>query len=440
MILLLLFISYRSDRDYRRDDRSSYNNRRDDSHRSYPHSSSSSTPAATGPRKYFRKGPTGWDVKPDDASINQPIFRSKESLTNELPLLPSDTAFVDANFIDGPGTQIRHARRLYVGGLENVSDHEVNHFFTDLIRRSMIHPLPKDAQPVISVYINIERKFAFVELMSIELTNALMKADGLLFRNHPLKLRRPGDYAPQTLPPELVDKCEPLDYSKIPGAGTSNTTNAVKNVPSLTRTSGLVTNLPSTNTLQPGAPGTRESPNRIFVANIPSSMNEQQFRDLMGSFGALLNLDWVKGPQPGTHKGYAFCEYVDPNLTDIVITALNGFRVSDRKQLSVSRAVKNQNNTNKSNNAITGSNLIPIGTNNTDNTSTVASSSAVSNTGSVAAVQNIMVPHGIPTRVVCLENMITIEELNNNDDYQDLVEEITEECSKYGNMQISVSI
>jgi len=49
-----------------------------------------------------------------------------------------------------------------------------------------------------------------------------------------------------------------------------------------------------------------------------------------------------------------------------------------------------------------------------------------------------MVPHGIPTRVVCLENMITIEELNNNDDYQDLVEEITEECSKYGNMQISI--
>jgi hypothetical protein len=59
-------------------------------------------------------------------------------------------------------------------------------------------------------YVNPERKFAFVEFNSIELANAIMPLDGLLFKGHPVKIRRPNDYNASVLPPDVVNKVEPL--------------------------------------------------------------------------------------------------------------------------------------------------------------------------------------------------------------------------------------
>ncbi|GMR33456.1 hypothetical protein PMAYCL1PPCAC_03651, partial [Pristionchus mayeri] len=39
---------------------------------------------------------------------------------------------------------------------------------------------------------------------------------------------------------------------------------------------------------------------------------------------------------------------------------------------------------------------------------------------------------GPVTEVLCLMNMVTEEELKNDEDYDDIVEDIKEECSKYG--------
>lgn len=40
----------------------------------------------------------------------------------------------------------------------------------------------------------------------------------------------------------------------------------------------------------------------------------------------------------GTFQGFAFCEYVDPAVTDMAIQGLNGFQLAD-KTLSVQRAM-----------------------------------------------------------------------------------------------------
>ena len=72
-----------------------------------------------------------------------------------------------------PSQQTRHARRLYVGGLGESTEREIGEFFSDLVRNAAVTP-PK-ANPVLSVYINAERKFAFVEFSSIELANAIMQ-------------------------------------------------------------------------------------------------------------------------------------------------------------------------------------------------------------------------------------------------------------------------
>ena len=43
-----------------------------------------------------------------------------------------------------------------------------------------------------------------------------------------------------------------------------------------------------------------------------------QIRELLTSFGPLKAFNLVKDSATGLSKGYAFCEYVDPNITDQV--------------------------------------------------------------------------------------------------------------------------
>jgi RNA recognition motif-containing protein len=98
----------------------------------------------------------------------------------------------------GQSQQTRHARRLYVGGIGEISEPEITAFFNDVIDRALGEK--QEGGSVVSVYINRERHFAFVELRTIELTTACMNLDGVSYNGQPLKIRRPNDYNPATVP------------------------------------------------------------------------------------------------------------------------------------------------------------------------------------------------------------------------------------------------
>lgn len=142
------------------------------------------------------------------------------------------------------------------------------------------------------------------------------------------------------------------------------------------------------------------------------------------SFGQLRAFNLVKDAATGLSKGYAFAEYVDYSITDQVnlnflsvsiyfynktfsfqaIAGLNGMQLGDKK-LIVQRA--------------------SVGAKNTA-------------LGTVAPVQ-IQVPgmslvgaSGPPTEVLCLLNMVTPDELKDEEEYEDILEDIKEECNKYG--------
>lgn len=114
----------------------------------------------------------------------------------------------------------------------------------------------------------------------------------------------------------------------------------------------------------------------------------------------------VKDAATGLSKGYAFAEYVDCNITDQAIAGLNGMQLGDKK-LIVQRASVGAKNTSM-------------------------------NSGQSAPVQ-IQVPGlslvgqgGPPTEVLCLLNMVTPDELRDEEEYEDILEDIKEECNKYG--------
>lgn len=53
----------------------------------------------------------------------------------------------------------------------------------------------------------------------------------------------------------------------------------------------------------------------------------------------------------------------------------------------------------------------------------------------VPGLQNVAGGLGQPTEVLCLMNMVTPEELQDEEEYEDIVEDIKDECSKYGSVK-----
>jgi RNA recognition motif-containing protein len=127
-------------------------------------------------------------------------------------------------------------------------------------------------------------------------------------------------------------------------------------------------------------------------------------KELLLSFGQLKAFNLVKDAATGLSKGYAFAEYIEYAITDQAIAGLNGMQLGDKK-LIVQRA------------------------------SVGAKNAAI---GQVAPVQ-IQVPglsgvgaSGPATEVLCLLNMVTADELKDEEEYDDILEDIKEECNKYG--------
>jgi len=118
----------------------------------------------------------------------------------------------------------------------------------------------------------------------------------------------------------------------------------------------------------------------------------------------------VKDATTGMSKGYAFCEYLDPLITDQAITGLNGMQLGDKKLIVQLASIGAKNMPTV---------VAPIG-----------------------APVSIQVPgltfsgsNAKPTEVLCLLNMVTEEELIDDDEYDEIMEDVKEECNKYGQVK-----
>lgn len=163
-----------------------------------------------------------------------------------------------------------------------------------------------------------------------------------------------------------------------------------------------------------------DSPNKICVSNIPAYIPEEPVTMLLKSFGELKSFVLVKDASteesrvsalsskshilhPNTLQGIAFCEYADPTATTIAVEGLNGMELGDR-HLKVVRA--------------------SIGT-----TQAAGLDMGVNAMSMFAKTTSQDMETG---RVLQLLNMVTVDELLDNDDYEEILEDVQEECAKYG--------
>jgi splicing factor U2AF subunit len=276
----------------------------------------------------------------------------------------------------------RQARRLYIGNIPfGITEDLMINFFNDKMQESRLCSAP--GYPVLAVQINMDKNFAFVEFRSVEETTNAMAFDGIMLQGQALKIRRPKDYAP------------------IPGL----TDSGVKHIP------GVVS------TVVP------DGPNKVFCGGLPTYLSDDQVKELLCSFGDLKSFNLVKDSGTTFSKGYCFFEYVIEGITDAAIQGLNGMQLGDKK-LIVQRA-------------------------------SVGASKMITGEGAdmsmfMPSIPNVSLPINIPglqvagtaqaaTEVLCLMNMVSKEELEDDEEYEGIMEDVREECSRYGEV-VSVEI
>ncbi|TFK51760.1 hypothetical protein OE88DRAFT_1712269 [Heliocybe sulcata] len=152
-----------------------------------------------------------------------------------------------------------------------------------------------------------------------------------------------------------------------------------------------------------------DSPNKVFVGGLPAYLNEEQVMELLTSFGELRAFNLVREGGSGPSKGFAFFEYVDDNVTDVAIQSLNGMELGDR-YLVVQRA-------------------------------SVGAKGGIPNYPyeTFAEVPRPIMPAGdvsaSDARILLMLNMVTAEDLVDDQEYSDIYEDVKEECSRYGEVE-----
>nr|XP_018629068.1 splicing factor U2af large subunit A-like isoform X4 [Nicotiana tomentosiformis] len=373
--------SYDKDREERRGHRS--HSRGKSGHRSKSRSRSRSRSKS--------KRISGFDMAPPTSAL----LPSAPAVTGQLPATAPAMPGIFPNMFPLASAQLgaipvmpvqamtqqatRHARRVYVGGLPpSANEQSVATYFNHVMSAIGGNTAgPGDA--VVNVYINHEKKFAFVEMRSVEEASNAMALDGIIFEGTQVKVRRPTDYNPSLA--ATLGPSQPNPNLNLAAVG-----------------------------LSPGSTGGLEGPDRIFVGGLPYYFTEAQIRELLESFGPLRGFNLVKDKETGNSKGYAFCVYSDVSVTDIACAALNGIKMGD-KTLTVRRASQGT--------------LQPK----------PEQESILMHAQQQIALQRLMLqPGGPPTKVLCLTNVVSADELKDDEDYEDIVEDMRTECGKFGNL------
>lgn len=318
------------------------------------------------PRKRRRRKPYKyWDIPPLGFEHYTPLQYKAMQAAGQIPAavpVPAQPITVNTTIPFAGSAISRQARRLYVGNIPfGVTEEMMMDFFNTQMKHAGL--AQAEGNPVIACQVNLDKNFAFIEYRSVDETTQAMAFDGINFQGQSLKIRRPKDYQP------------------LPG---------MAETPSVA-VPGVVSTV------------VQDSPHKIFIGGLPNYLNEDQVKELLTSFGPLKAFNLVKDSATGLSKGYAFCEYLDPSITDQACAGLNGMQLGDKK-LIVQRASVGSKN----------AQAMPV-------------QLQIPGLSSVE-MQN----SGAATEVLCLMNMVMPEELEDEEEYEDIVEDVKEECGKYG--------
>eukprot|EP00250_Pteridium_aquilinum_P016263 c23031_g1_i1 orf=557-2227(-) len=359
---------------------------------------------------------SGFDMAPSNAAaipgVVLPAIGQLAGVPQALPnILPGAFPFAGTQFGTFPTVPMqamtqqatRHARRIYVGGLPPLANEQTIATFFSQVMQAIGGNTAGPGDAVVNVYINHEKKFAFVEMRSVEEASNAMALNGILFEGLPVRVRRPTDYNPSLA--ATLGPSQPSPHLNLAAVG-----------------------------LTPGCSSGADGPDKLFVGGVPYYLTETQIKELLESFGPLRGFDLVKDWETGNSKGYAFCVYQDPAVTDVVCAALNGLKMGD-KTLTVRRASAGSEQRPDQPDifqqaqqqiAIQKLALQAVGA------GTMALGGLMPGYPLGQAAGNVIAAVETPTKVVSLNQLVSVDDLRDDQEYADIYDDIKEECGKFG--------
>jgi len=342
------------------------------------------------PPRRERRRKTGFDKMPDGVEA-APAPVGLPGLPG-MPPIPGLPGLPGAPPVAGPPTQqaTRHARRVYVGGLPpTATEQSIAMFMSQAL--AAVGGTTGQGDCVINVYINAEKKFAFVEFRTVEECSNAMALDGIMFEGVTVRVRRPNDYNPSAaaaLGPSVPSPSLDLQAIGLQAGGAGNAA---------------------------------DGPDRIFVGGLPYYWMEEQCKELLQSFGPIKAFDLVRDRETGNSKGYGFVVYQDPAVTDPACAGLNGMKIGD-KTLTVRRATQ-------------------AGQAKPENIEVLMQAQQQMAQMQAAMGGGFPIPQmpaiidPLATPILALTNCFDLEELNDPEAYTEIFEDMQEECGKYGKVE-----
>lgn len=282
----------------------------------------------------------------------------------------------------------KKARTVFVGGLTPILTSDVlrDYFETELPK---VPDRPKINPPAVdTVDVKMDKKYAFVEFHNAVDADIAMCMDGCKVLGCQIGIRRPTNYV-------------------APPGGTKNWS-----------ISGVL----STNV--------EDGPSKIFLGNLPATMNEQEVQMLAGAFGELSAFILSRDNTTGLSKGYAFFSYKDTSLTQLATTGLNGQEIGGKRI-----ACKVADSKGGSMDML-GGNPMMAQLQMQQQMRVMAmmnSGGAMPGMGAMGMMPGLpAIPVAQPTVVLCMENMVTPEELAVPEEYEDIYDDIKEETANHG--------
>jgi len=162
-----------------------------------------------------------------------------------------------------------------------------------------------------------------------------------------------------------------------------------------------------------------DGPDKLFVGSLPLSMTASEVQALLSTFGELKAFSLVMTPQLQS-RGFAFFRYRDPSRTLPAQQGLNGLEVmGHRLSCELCQCPKPSDAT-----AMIDQLLSP---------SFMADPRLFATMNSMDRPASILVAGAAPpTTVVCLSNMVTREDLEAEEDYTEIMDDVKQECSGFG--------
>lgn len=329
---------------------------------------------------------TQWDIKPpgyENVTAEQAKLSGMFPLPGAPRQQPMDPSRLQA-FMNQPSgsagnaalkpSNARQSKRLFVHNLPpHVSDEIIVNFFN--LQLNGLNVIGS-ADPCISAQISKDGSFALLEFKNPAEATVALALDGTTMEDN-----------------DIMDTSNGTANGDSGGLSVRRPKDYI--VPSITDDAEYEEGVVSSS-----VPDTQ---NKISVTNLLPNLMDDQVTELLVAFGQLKAFVLVKDASTEESRGIAFCEYLDPAATDIAVEGLNGMELGD-KHLKVQRASI----------GVTQASGLEMGVN---------AMSMLAGTTSTDLEEG---------RVLQLLNMVTPEELIDNQEYEEICEDIKEECEKYG--------